>query len=407
MAEEGARFFIEDQGALNGVRIANQPIAPYHAVPVSPGVAVELGGVLLLIQKHGHTGLAPPQQAPSSGRPSPIFVEHPLISRVANNDLTVLIQGETGVGKDVLARAFHERSPRAKHAFLALNCASIPENLLESELFGHEKGAFSGADRAKVGLFESADGGTVFLDEVGELPPAAQAKLLRFLESREVMPVGARRPKVVDVRMLAATHRSLTGGSGGNSFRRDLYYRLEQLPVWIPPLRERRDEIVPLAERFIAEFCVKNKRARPPCLSEASKASLWGGVWEGNIRELRNVIDRTLVLFDGELIEREHLSRDPAMETLAPALAAKSSTPPAPPPPAVSAPAASPSSVPLSAQLDDLKKQRILDALAACGGNQSRTASLLGIPRRTLINRLEEYGAARPRKPHAKGDSSD
>jgi two-component system response regulator AtoC len=286
-----------------------------------------------------------------------------LADRAAAGTINVLIVGETGVGKEVLARRIHQLSPRADRPFVAVNCAALSEALFESELFGHERGAFTGAAQAKPGLLETAPGGTVFLDEVAELPPALQAKLLRVLETREVLRVGSVRPRPIDVRFVAATNRDLEGEVARGTFRRDLYFRLNGMTLAIPPLRERRQEIPGLCRRFLAELCATAGRRRAPRLTDEAREHLQARRWPGNVRELRNAIERALLLAPGDEITPEHLATDPE----------------APPP------------------IED-ERERILRVLGACAGNQSRAARQLGISRKVLIARLDAYGVARPRK---------
>ncbi|RMH50375.1 MAG: sigma-54-dependent Fis family transcriptional regulator [Zetaproteobacteria bacterium] len=223
------------------------------------------------------------------------------LGRVAASDLTVLITGESGTGKEIVARVLHEESGRSRHPFVAINTAAIPADLLESELFGHEKGAFTGADRARAGLFEQADGGTLFLDEIGDMPLPLQAKLLRVLESGTIQRVGGGRERPVDVRLLAATHCNLPAKIEQGRFRRDLYYRLNVIPVRIPPLRERRDDIPLLAEHFLQEASAE-LRLDAPILTDGAIEALTRYRWEGNVRELKNVMRRLAVLTPGPAI---------------------------------------------------------------------------------------------------------
>jgi DNA-binding NtrC family response regulator len=307
------------------------------------------------------------------------------VEKIATATLSVLILGETGVGKEVIAERLHSCSGR-KGRLVAINCAALPESLLESELFGHEKGAFTGAVQGKEGLFESADGGTLFLDEVGELPPGTQAKLLRVLEDRKVMRVGSRTAKSLDVRFVSATNRTL--GDGEPGFRGDLYYRLCGITLEVPPLRERALDIVPLAQRFVTQGARALGKDPPPRLSREVLARLEAHSWPGNIRELRNVAERAVLLCDGPSIELSHLPpRFGAAAVSADAgVAAEASMSAADP------------RVLLLTELDRLERARVVDALSRCAGNQTQAAALLGISRRTLVARLGDYGLPRPRK---------
>jgi DNA-binding NtrC family response regulator len=297
------------------------------------------------------------------------------LARVAPALISVLILGETGVGKELVAQALHARSGRSGR-FVAIHCAALSESLLESELFGYEKGAFTGADRAREGLFEAAQSGTVFLDEVGELPLATQVKLLRVLEERKVLPVGGRTPRALDVRFVAATHRDLEQAVAQGTFRQDLYYRLNGITLHVPPLRERPADVVVLAEHFVAESSRALGRAHAPQLTEAARAALASYAWPGNIRELRNVIERA-VLLGGDALTPDQLP-------------AKLSQP------AAAEPADARSA--LLEQMEQVERQRIIDALAACDGNQTLAAERLGISRRTLVTRLAQFDLPRPRK---------
>ena len=303
------------------------------------------------------------------------------VDKVApEDDLGILLLGENGVGKEVIARAIHARSRRAERTFVAFNCAALPETLLEGELFGHEKGAFTGAAHDKKGLFETAEGGTVFLDEIGELPTSIQVKLLRVLQEKEVMRVGARAPTRLDVRFLAATNRDLETAIEDGSFRQDLYYRFP-FPIHIPPLRERTAEIVPLAETFAAEACRVSGRAVPK-LSTAAIDLLKTHAWPGNVRELKNAVQRALVLCGPGPIEPEHLGlRQPrARMQTDPTLGAISSRDT------------------LRAQQGAMEKQLYVDALKKFAGNQTKAAAYIGVSRRTFVTKMDEFGLDRPRK---------
>jgi two-component system, NtrC family, response regulator AtoC len=334
-----------------------------------------------------------------------------LVERIAASTISVLILGETGVGKEVLAETVHRLSPRASRTFLRLNCAALSETLLESELFGHERGAFTGAHAQKRGLLETADGGTVFLDEVGELPMTTQVKLLRVIEERKVMRVGGLHAKDVDVRFVAATNRDLEAEVARGAFRQDLFFRLNGVTVVVPPLRERPAEIEKLAHLFLAQ----SSRDRPhtPELSPDAIAQLLKYSWPGNIREFRNVIERAVLLSGAGPITSRHLPLEKMTGTIAarPLRHPQSGTvatlaPPAPvahgPENATDAwPAfreAPPTMNNLKVELEAVERQRILDALERCAWNQTKAAQMLGIARGTLVSRLDQYGIARPRK---------
>ena len=330
-----------------------------------------------------------------------------LAERAAAGTINVLIVGETGAGKEVLAEAVHRMSPRAEKAFLCLNCASLSEHLLESELFGHERGAFTGASEAKPGLLETAPGGTVFLDEIGEMPLLLQAKVLRVLETRLVTRVGGLKPKAIDVRFVAATNRNLEEEVAAGRFRRDLYFRLNGMTLHIPPLRARRGEIAPLAALFLRQFSEPLGRDEPD-LSDEARLMLESYVWPGNVRELRNMMERAVLLCTGDEILPEHLLIESMSAAMAPNIGpAPELAAPYPParaetgsglgsaPPVGFGIGASPSAAALPGEDE---RERILRVLAECGGNQSRAAKALGIARSTLVLRLNEYQVPRPRK---------
>jgi two-component system response regulator AtoC len=319
--------------------------------------------------------------------------------RAAQSSISVLILGETGVGKDLLARAIHGRSRRASGPFVSINCAALSESLLESEIFGYERGAFTGAVTARPGLFEAADHGTVFLDELGELGLSTQAKLLRVLEERSVLRIGARTPRAIDVRFLAATNRDLEGDAEAGRFRTDLYFRVAGLCLTIPPLRERPSELAPLIQAFLLSATKQLDRREPVAVSAEAMAVLRGHGWPGNVRELKNVIERAVILCTEREIAPDHLP---------PQLLQKSSSRAAVQPlrartveasaPAVPAPTTAPGPRDFQAELKAFERQRLVEALAQCAGNQTRAAKVLGISRRTLVSRLTEFGLTRPRR---------
>jgi DNA-binding NtrC family response regulator len=308
------------------------------------------------------------------------------IERIARAPISVLILGETGVGKEIIAEQIHEQSGR-RGRFVALSCAALTESLLESELFGHEKGSFTGALHTKEGLFEAAEGGTVFLDEVGELPLSTQVKLLRVLEDRKVMRVGGRSERSIDVRFVSATNRDIESDSTQGGFRQDLYFRLNGITLHVPALRDRRADIAPLARAFTSAASRVRGQGRAVDLSPAAVTALESYAWPGNIRELRNVIERAALLCDGSWIEPEHLPSK---------LTAVSPTP-LPPSESQTMPALDPRAQ-LLGEIERLDRERIVDALARCGGNQTHAAELLGMSRRTLVTRLQSYDLPRPRK---------
>jgi DNA-binding NtrC family response regulator len=351
-----------------------------------------------------------------------------LAALAASSDICALILGETGVGKEVLAEFLHRRSGRAQQTFLRLNCAALSESLLESELFGHEKGAFTGAHQAKAGLLESADGGTVFLDEIGELTPTLQVKLLRVLEERAVWRVGSTRTRPIDVRFVTATNRDLRREVNRERFRKDLYFRINGVTLQVPPLRERKEEIEPLARYFLQQAC--GRLGKPvPSFSPEARAHLLAYTWLGNVRELKNAMERASFLCQEGSIGIDHLPNNEALsddpfDAEPTGVFAAFGGPSGPPAvnsdqpysganffaegrtlpghqrrtnslePAFDAPPPSMQ----NDRLGDLEQQRILSALRAFGGNQTRAAQSLGISRRTLINRLDEFQLPRPRK---------
>ena len=317
-----------------------------------------------------------------------VVVNHPLTralydkaALVAKSNASVLVLGETGVGKEVLARTMHKQSPRADKPLLAINCASFNETTLEDQLFGHERGAFSGADRARPGLLESAHGGTLFLDEVGDMSLPMQAKLLRAVDRGEIIRLGSNEVRKVDVRFVAATNKDLNDEVKCHRFREDLYHRLAVVELRLPPLCERKEEIEPLARQFLLTLAKASGR-RAPELSPAALAMLWGYDWPGNVRELKNLLEQALALCPTDTITPEYL---PA-EKLATATDSED------PPPEDDSPTETSVADP-----DEAERQRILAALAKCAGNQTRAAKLLGTNRFALMRKLKELEISRPR----------
>jgi DNA-binding NtrC family response regulator len=298
--------------------------------------------------------------------------------RVASTDVTVLLQGESGTGKEVLARHVHQHSPRATRPFMAVNCASLPEALTESLLFGHCKGAFSGASTSQPGHIRAAAGGTLFLDEVAELSAAAQAKLLRFLESGEVLPVGEARPVSVDVRIIAATHQDLRAAVSGGAFRADLFHRLNVVPLALPPLRDHAGDVPLLMAHFLRQMSARHGLPAPS-LDSASLGLLQAYRWPGNVRELRNLCERLVVLYPGRVITPAELPAE-----LQPTLRVRSANDEL-------------YAFPLPAEgvsLEQVEVDLIRQALERADGNRSHAARLLGISRDTLLYRLKKFAIA-------------
>jgi len=291
----------------------------------------------------------------------------------------VLLLGETGVGKEVVAELIHRSSPRASRPFVRLDCASLPPTLLESELFGHERGAFTGADKRKLGYFEAAEGGTILLDEIGELPAALQSKLLTALERRIVTRIGSTEEIPIDVRVIAATNRDLQEEVKQGRFREDLYYRLAVFTIFVPPLRDRPGDIIPLATRFTRQFAAELGQSAPG-FTAATRAALEAYAWPGNVRELRNAIERAVVLTPVGDID---------ITALPDAIQARAN---------LSAAEATPFQLDghVPAQLQQMERTAIVAALEATGGNQTQAARRLGISRRSLIYKMERFGLKSP-----------
>jgi two-component system, NtrC family, response regulator AtoC len=375
---------VEDIGSTNGTLVAGRCLTRGQRAELGVGEPFAVGATTIYVLHASATANRAPigvsRRAAAAAAPEAVVHDqamrrlYALLDVIAPSPLSVLILGETGVGKEVFAEAIHRRSPRRDHPLLKLNCAALPESILEAELFGYEKGAFTGAANAKPGLFEAATGGTVVLDEVGDLPPATQAKLLRVLETGEALRLGSVRPTTVDVRIVSATNADLAARVAAGTFRSDLFFRLDGISIVLPPLRERRADVAPLARMFAARVAERLDR-EPPRFDRAAIELLERHAWPGNVRELRNQVERAVVLCDGrEVIEAAHLT---ALDA-------------APPP--------SPTRATLKDDLSRLEHDRVVRALEDAAGNQTRAAKLLGISRHALIDRIERYGIARPRK---------
>lgn len=444
----GDSLELEDLGSSNGTLVASdserrsdadstlvggahfRKLSVGERVTIQVGDIIRAGSALIVVERRDvqpvQATLLPVHPDTNQNQPGlfwPVVLVNAELRRLYNvaamaagTDISVLILGETGVGKEVFAEFIHQRSLRSARPFLRLNCAALSESLLESELFGHERGAFTGAHQSKPGLLESTDGGTVFLDEIGELPLSLQVKLLRVLDERVVRRVGSNKPRPIDVRFVTATNRDLKREVASGRFRGDLYFRINGTSFSIPPLRERKDEIEPLGRYFLTQACVRLGRPVPNITAEARQRLLEYGWW-GNVRELRNAMERASFLCgDGPLLA-SHLPEDPlpseepmedstdlvfsgGVSAEAPTLGALGRSPiygrPVPSQIASLKDFAPERSSPDGGGSDE--PSRLLKALNDCGGNQTRAAQMLGISRRTLINRLDLHKLPRPRK---------
>jgi transcriptional regulator with PAS, ATPase and Fis domain len=392
----GSQLEVEDLGSANGTWLfrcsafdtsdetaqanMNRRLIAGERVPLASGDTLRIGPMLIELRRTAGEvdGTSPDDGFLVNDRK--MLVARDLAAKAAGSALPVLILGETGVGKDVLATFVHTASSRRKAPFVRVNCGALSESLLESELFGHVRGSFTGATDAKEGLIEGAHGGTLFLDELGELSLSTQARLLHVLERSEVTRLGSTKPRTIDVRFIAATNRDLVGEVKRGAFRKDLFYRINTLVIGVPPLRERTDDILPMAQRFVAEA---RKRSNLPeqenAIDKESCALLLQHSWPGNVRELRNVMQRAVVLAGSGLIRPQHLSLEDEFAE---------------------------ESVTVVKGFDDLRAtdgddelDRVAKVLAECGGNQTRAAEVLGISRRTMVNRMRELALPRPRRP--------
>jgi len=368
----GDAMLLEDLGSSNGSILDGVPLKNASA-PVRLGSCFELGGTTIVLQRaltfFGRDERDRETTAEDSIVRDPAMQRlYGLVRVIGPSPLSVLIHGETGVGKELLAQALHRASPRANARLVVLNCAALPDTLLESELFGFERGAFTGANQPKEGLFEAADRGTIFLDEIGEMPAATQAKLLRVLESGEVMRLGSTKMRKVDVRVISATNRDLRSLTLDKKFRSDLFYRISGSTMHIPPLRKRIVEIVPLAELFASRMAKRTNRPTP-ALDDSARAALEAHDWPGNVRELRNAIEHATVVA-AQTISAADLGLNPAISQKAEGL---------------------------DQRLEDLERANIIDALERAHGNQSEAARLLGISRGKLLKRIAAYGLGKPK----------
>jgi transcriptional regulator with PAS, ATPase and Fis domain len=371
--EVGEVVRVEDQGSANGTILAGAKLAPRVPARFDLGMVLEVGAALVLL---GEASRPEPNATPGATNPGDdVMTGVREVARVAaQSTLPILLLGETGVGKEVLAHYVHEASPRRDAPFVKVNCAALVESLLEAELFGYERGAFTGATQAKAGLLDAADGGTLLLDEVGELALATQAKLLRVLESGEVTPVGALKPHRVDVRFVAATHRDLRELIAERRFREDLFFRLDGVPIRVPPLRERASEIAPLAERLLAD-AARSSGKNAPTLSFDAAERLRKHPWPGNVRELRNVIQRSLLFCAAPILSAGDLRFDD-----------------------VGAPRdEAPSREDAHDRARAERRQRVVEALEASQWNQRKAAERLGVSRRTLQTWMIALSIPRPR----------
>jgi DNA-binding NtrC family response regulator len=357
-----------------GDRLAE--IAPYYETACLEAALDRVAGALkqaerrLRARKHeiaraGSDDDAPPGLVAKSEAMRRAFA---LARRVAKVDSTILVTGESGVGKEVLARLVHDESARLSQPFVAVNCGAVPEGLLESELFGHARGSFTGASQDRPGLFEAASGGTIFLDEIGDVPPAMQVKLLRVLQEREIRRVGENKNRPVDVRVIAATNRDLAADVAAGRFRQDLYYRLRVIEIKVPPLRERREDVLPLARAFLVDVARRLGR-RVSGFTPRAANQLVRYDWPGNVRELENAVERAVVLATGPRVDVADLPEEIMTALPAPVVAGR------------------------IRPLEAIERDYILAVLGASGGNKAKAAERLGIGTATLFRKLKQYGA--------------
>jgi two-component system response regulator AtoC len=395
---------VRDLGSRNGTGVKGETIRDAGA-ELDGGDVVTVGPMEIVLARatHGSRGDAEDDVAVSADSEievaegvivadSSMVKLFAVVRRLAAASSTVLVTGETGVGKEVVAEQVHKWSARAASPFVRLNCASLLETLLESELFGHERGAFTGAERRRAGYFEAAHGGTLLLDEIGEMPLALQAKLLRVLETRTIVRVGGTTEIPVDVRILCATHRDLRRAVAEGRFRQDLYYRISTFTCDVPPLRERPTELLLLAELFARRFSTELGRP-PPRITPGARAQLMAHGWPGNVRELRNVMEHAIVLHDGPTLDAGDLPELVAQEAWTAATAPSTTSAR---PGGLKAGDQDASSGPIRDRMNDVEREVIRAALAAEGGNRTRAAKRLEMSRRALIYKMIKYGLRDP-----------
>ena len=392
----GQEPVIEDLGSANKTQVGGVVLRPGERLTVKPGQAIQIWEYVLMLRTplagsqakdlRSHSCNSTVQMVMQTAEPGLVLHDERMktlyrqAKEAAAGNVTVLIQGETGSGKDVLARAIHRFSPRAARPFCTIDLGALSENLIESELFGHEKGAFTTADRRKMGLLQTAPEGTIFLNEIGELPLRLQVKLLRVIEDRVLIPVGGTKPLKLDVRFIAATNKDLAAEVQAGRFRRDLFFRLRGFPLVVPPLRERRSEILVLARAFADRFARELGRPTPSLTPDAC-AAIEAHDWPGNVRELSQVMESAVIRASSGPIECDHLPDDmnspltKAMTVdIAPELQRK-----------------------LTPEEEAHRKQIEVVLFNQCAGNQTRAAKILGVSRRTLCTWLRDYGISRPR----------
>jgi len=369
----GGTVTLVDYGSRNGTLVDGQRVR--GTMVVGSGAEIRVGDALVVLVVGGSAGVSSTESAGWPVEETGVLARDPLMlkalalaERAARSDSTVLLTGETGAGKEVVAKRIHRTSTRRDGPFVAINCGAISDNIAEATLFGHEKGAFTGASERRAGVFEAAHGGTLFLDEVGELSQSSQVRLLRALEARVITRVGGVEEVPVDVRLIAATNRDLEEASRVGQFRDDLRYRLDVVRIVVPPLRERVDDIVPLAARFLAELAPN----RVMSLAPDAVASLREHHWPGNVRELRNVIERAVAISESDLVRSGDLGDLRGVST---GRAAGGG---------------------LQYKVDDAERDAIVAALKTCDGNKTHAAKRLGISRRALIYRMEKLGLKAP-----------